>query len=271
MTGYVYAVTNPSIPGLVKIGRTSNMEKRLESLYDTSVPTPFECVCVKKVNNPNDIESNLHTLLSEFRVNDKREFFKVEIEKVKLIFDLIGSSTNPVTNNGNNKTLSLKISTSGTYIGTIKSDNLATLYTIVKSLDLYAPDKGNPRGVYYHGGVKPYRARKLKSLVPAYSSLVDQKKKGWTLEQCFNFEVPPNYTKVHKQYIENNDFTYFPQRPTEDGNRKPLVATKEKRIYLSQKFFAQEHKIPADYVSDKLKLGVTPDEIILNYKSDKQE
>jgi hypothetical protein len=241
MTGYVYAVTNPSIPGLVKIGRTTNMEKRLESLYDTSVPTPFECVCVKEVNNPNDVESNLHTLLSEFRVNDKREFFKVEIEKVKLIFDLISSDLTEV------KEEIKKYSVTIPEVGTVSSDHLSTLYTIVERLN-------------------------LKNItLPSYNGLRKRESDNWTMAQSFNIDVPPNYTEVEEDFIRSEGYIYYPQRPIEHGNKKPLVSQHEKRVYLSQLDFAQEHKIPADYVSDKLKLGVTPDEIILNYKSDKQE
>src|SRR5690554_62351 len=39
---YVYLVSNESIPGWIKIGRTSSLEKRLQSLYNTSVPFPFK-------------------------------------------------------------------------------------------------------------------------------------------------------------------------------------------------------------------------------------
>jgi len=40
--GYVYILTNPSMPGLVKIGRSKNGgRKRASDLYQTGVPTPF--------------------------------------------------------------------------------------------------------------------------------------------------------------------------------------------------------------------------------------
>lgn len=40
----VYVLTNPSMPGLVKIGKTTQKEvsERMTQLYTTGVPTPFE-------------------------------------------------------------------------------------------------------------------------------------------------------------------------------------------------------------------------------------
>jgi len=47
--GIVYVLTNPTMPGLVKIGKTSrdSVMARLSELYTTGVPLPFECVCWK--------------------------------------------------------------------------------------------------------------------------------------------------------------------------------------------------------------------------------
>ena len=43
--GIVYVLTNPSMPGMVKIGMTerSEMDARLKELYTTGVPLPFDC------------------------------------------------------------------------------------------------------------------------------------------------------------------------------------------------------------------------------------
>ena len=91
--GYVYAVTNESMPGVVKIGQTSSMNKRLDSLYSSSVPTPFECICVEEVDNANEIEARLHKHLKDCRVNGGREFFRVEVDVVKNLFGLIPKVT----------------------------------------------------------------------------------------------------------------------------------------------------------------------------------
>ena len=82
--------------------------------------------------------------------------------------------------------------------------------------------------------------------------------------------MPPNYTEVHEGWIEEHGFDYYPEKPTEDGNRVPLVAHREKRVYLSQVDFAKEHGIPADYVSDKLKspCGFMAHEIVEMYNKE---
>ena len=43
--GIVYLLTNPYMPGLVKIGMTKqeDLEKRMKELYTTGVPVAFEC------------------------------------------------------------------------------------------------------------------------------------------------------------------------------------------------------------------------------------
>ena len=40
----IYVLTNSAMEGYVKIGRTTNLDQRLSSLDNTSVPLPFECV-----------------------------------------------------------------------------------------------------------------------------------------------------------------------------------------------------------------------------------
>ena len=49
--GIVYLLTNPVMPGLVKIGMTTQkeIEQRMKELYTTGVPLPFECQFACKV------------------------------------------------------------------------------------------------------------------------------------------------------------------------------------------------------------------------------
>ena len=60
----VYLLTNPSIPGLVKIGMTTrdNVEARMKELYGTGVPAPFErqYACKVAVSDCATIEKALH-------------------------------------------------------------------------------------------------------------------------------------------------------------------------------------------------------------------
>lgn len=79
-TGLVYLLTNPSMPGLVKIGITFNedVKIRMMQLYSTGVPLPFECAYAAKVKDPQKVELAFHTAFSPNRINPKREYFEIE-------------------------------------------------------------------------------------------------------------------------------------------------------------------------------------------------
>jgi hypothetical protein len=91
--GYVYAFSNESMPGFIKIGMTERTpEERLAeaNLPDTfKPPLPYVIEIQKKVNNCKETEKNIHALLSDKRVNPHREFFKITIEELKDVFNSI--------------------------------------------------------------------------------------------------------------------------------------------------------------------------------------
>ena len=81
------------MPGLVKIGLTTDsVESRISNLSATTgVPLPFECHFAAEIPEGWDlikIEKTLHQLFAEYRVNPKREFFKIEPEKVVLALSI---------------------------------------------------------------------------------------------------------------------------------------------------------------------------------------
>jgi T5orf172 domain len=83
MFGYVYALLNPGMPGIVKIGRTDrHPEERAKELTTTGNPHPFVAAYWKAVTNPVLAEAALHEKFDMFRVNQKREFFKVDVIQV---------------------------------------------------------------------------------------------------------------------------------------------------------------------------------------------
>ena len=90
--GVVYLLTNPAMPDLVKIGKTSNAaEVRMDSLYTTGVPVPFECAKAVEVEDIHKVEKALHIAFGPQRINPKREFFKIdEIQAISLL-ELLGS------------------------------------------------------------------------------------------------------------------------------------------------------------------------------------
>jgi hypothetical protein len=86
----VYIFTNRGMPGLCKIGYTSrnDVKERAKELYTTGVPYPFQIYYACQVVNGKKIEKTLHKLFDEQRVNDNREFFETEPEKVILALQL---------------------------------------------------------------------------------------------------------------------------------------------------------------------------------------
>jgi hypothetical protein len=81
MKGYVYVLSNPSMPGLVKIGRSKvGGNSRGKQMYkgDTGVPTPFELEFECLFDDCIEAEAMLHDELSHLRVNPQREFFKMD-------------------------------------------------------------------------------------------------------------------------------------------------------------------------------------------------
>jgi hypothetical protein len=87
----VYLLTNPAMPGLVKIGRTGQVgaKTRLDQLYTTGVPVPFELVFACRVPNPADVERALHQAFAPQRINPKREFFRIGVEQALAILELL--------------------------------------------------------------------------------------------------------------------------------------------------------------------------------------
>jgi T5orf172 domain len=91
--GWVYAMSNESMPGLIKIGFTSRSpSERLEEANAPSTfgpPTPYRIEFAKRVLNANQREKMIHRILSRDRVNMSREFFRVSLEVVRDVFALM--------------------------------------------------------------------------------------------------------------------------------------------------------------------------------------
>jgi T5orf172 domain len=87
----VYVLTNPAMPGLVKIGKTTNLEieVRLRQLYGTGVPVPFDCAFACQVKDAHEVERALHFAFGNIRINPNREFFKIEAERVISVLKLL--------------------------------------------------------------------------------------------------------------------------------------------------------------------------------------
>jgi len=89
--GIVYVLTNPAMPGLVKIGKTvkDSVEGRLNELYSTGVPVPFECAYAARVADESEVERAFHQAFGPYRINPKREFFEIEPEQAIALLRLM--------------------------------------------------------------------------------------------------------------------------------------------------------------------------------------
>lgn len=93
----VYVMSNPSMPGILKIGMTKKQsELRAEQLSSsTSVPTPFKVEFVFECYNSQGLEHEVHEHLKEFRVNNNREFFCCSLPKTIEVIQELGVRYNP--------------------------------------------------------------------------------------------------------------------------------------------------------------------------------
>jgi hypothetical protein len=82
--GFVYVLSNPSMPNIVKIGSTErNVKERVAELSSTTgVPTPFRIEYSLLTENPKELEFTLHEEFIEHRINGNREFFSLSPEVV---------------------------------------------------------------------------------------------------------------------------------------------------------------------------------------------
>ncbi len=79
----VYILTNPSMPGLIKIGKTEKTaHERAEELYTTGVPEPFSIAYSIPSQYPEILEDILHKKFKQYRINEHREFFRCSADKV---------------------------------------------------------------------------------------------------------------------------------------------------------------------------------------------
>ena len=100
MPNIVYVLTNPAMPGMVKIGMTDrqDLQQRMKQLYSTGVPLPFECVIARQIedNEAAEIERALHIAFGPYRINTSREFFEIEPEQAEAILQVMrGQNVTP--------------------------------------------------------------------------------------------------------------------------------------------------------------------------------
>ena len=91
--GVVYVIVNSAFENYVKIGKTTNLQQRLRSLDNTSVPLPFRCLYAVEVDDENHVEHLLHQVFADHRTRTTREFFEVDAQRVIAAMKLTGAKT----------------------------------------------------------------------------------------------------------------------------------------------------------------------------------
>lgn len=89
---WVYILTNPVIPDMVKIGYTKldPFNRAIQVSRGTGVPIGYDVEWAYRCYKGERIEREVHKYFKEFRVSANREFFRVSVEDAKLIIKQIG-------------------------------------------------------------------------------------------------------------------------------------------------------------------------------------
>ena len=84
--GFIYALINASLKGLVKVGKTKRdtQERANELSGTTGIPTPFIVAYEIFVSDCTQAEEYLHTLLGTkgYRISQNREFFDISLKEL---------------------------------------------------------------------------------------------------------------------------------------------------------------------------------------------
>lgn len=90
---WVYVLSNPTQPGLLKIGYTKKLpEERAKQISSaTGVALPYKVEWAYQCFNGEMVEREVHHKLKAQRINNSKEFFQISLEEAKETINLIGS------------------------------------------------------------------------------------------------------------------------------------------------------------------------------------
>ena len=90
---WVYVLSNPTMPSLLKIGYTKNLpEERAKQISAaTGVALPYKVEWAYKCFNGETVEREVHHKLKSKRANNSKEFFWINLEEPKEVINLIGN------------------------------------------------------------------------------------------------------------------------------------------------------------------------------------
>jgi len=87
--GFVYILSNPAMPGLIKIGKTRlHPVDRAAQLQTTGVPAGFKVEYACRTPDPEVVEKAMHVAFGPKRVSDRREFFRIDLAQAIALLSL---------------------------------------------------------------------------------------------------------------------------------------------------------------------------------------
>ena len=91
---WVYVLSNPTQPGILKIGYTKLTpdERAKQISAATGVALPYEVTWAFRCFNGEQMEGEVHRALEKYRVNSQREFFQIGIFEAKETIEKIGKN-----------------------------------------------------------------------------------------------------------------------------------------------------------------------------------
>lgn len=84
--GFLYVLSNPSMPGYLKIGQTERhpASRAAELSNHSGIPTPFKIELFYEVSKRLAAERAVHTALADKRASPDREFFLISVQDARL-------------------------------------------------------------------------------------------------------------------------------------------------------------------------------------------
>jgi DNA-binding NarL/FixJ family response regulator len=136
MNKFVYVLSNESMPGTYKIGKTSNIKTRLKDLDSTSNPTPFKVEILFECEDHDYVEKKMHKIFSDYRVRSNREFFRTNLLSVRKAFKSFPGKIVEYseTNHTNNKIINCKLKNDKSYTKTLTiEEKIAAIHNLRKN------------------------------------------------------------------------------------------------------------------------------------------
>ena len=79
--GFIYILSNPAMPGYLKIGHTRDVKDRIRELGATGVPLAFEVEYSAPCDDVEIVETLVHAELNDCRAVANREFFVTDLQR----------------------------------------------------------------------------------------------------------------------------------------------------------------------------------------------